>query len=166
MDRSLFSHSLFQRKIGAHHRCDNAKENAIDYRCADGCFVMLPRGVAISNQNYLSSSETRSNAGIRRQELYLSEWTWSQESIGGICYTNKRRAASLRPLTSYNQKVKCGNSKCISSLNGSFFGAEHRGFLERESRPIKCVNVASQHANFFFRLHIYSLCSVGATSWY
>ncbi len=31
----------------------------IDYRCADGRFLMSPSDVAISNQYYLSSSETR-----------------------------------------------------------------------------------------------------------
>jgi hypothetical protein len=39
--------------------------HSIDYRCADGRFTMLPHGVAVSNQNYLSSSETRVDAGIR-----------------------------------------------------------------------------------------------------
>jgi hypothetical protein len=35
-----------------------------DYRCADGRFLMSPRGVTVSNTRYLSSSETRVNAGI------------------------------------------------------------------------------------------------------
>jgi hypothetical protein len=37
----------------------------IDYRCADGRFLMSPRGMEVSNTRYLSSSETRVNAGIR-----------------------------------------------------------------------------------------------------
>jgi hypothetical protein len=45
---------------------------------------MSLRGVTISNQNYLSSSETKVRACIRRQELYLCEWTWCQESTGGV----------------------------------------------------------------------------------
>jgi hypothetical protein len=47
----------------------------IDYRGAYSCFLTLPCGVAISNQNHLSSSETRVNAGIRRWKLNLSEST-------------------------------------------------------------------------------------------
>jgi hypothetical protein len=46
---------------------------SIDYRCADGRFRMSPRGVAVSNHRYLSSSETRVNAGIRGRKLHLSE---------------------------------------------------------------------------------------------
>ncbi len=74
----------------------------IDYRCADGRFLMSPRGMAVSNTRYLSSSETRVNAGIRGWILHLSESNWCQESVGGICFTNKWRAASLQPLTFSN----------------------------------------------------------------
>jgi hypothetical protein len=45
----------------------------IDYRCADGRFLMSPRGVAVSNHQYLSSSETRVNADIRGWKLHLFE---------------------------------------------------------------------------------------------
>jgi hypothetical protein len=61
----------------------------IDYRCADGRFLMSPRGMAVSNTRYISSSETRVNAGIRGWKLHLSELTFCQESIGGICFPNK-----------------------------------------------------------------------------
>jgi hypothetical protein len=47
----------------------------IDYRYADGRFTMWPRGVAVSNHIYLSSSKTRVNAGIRRWKLSLPEST-------------------------------------------------------------------------------------------
>jgi hypothetical protein len=39
--------------------------NSIDYRCADGRFLMPPRGMAVSKTRYLSSSESRVNAGIK-----------------------------------------------------------------------------------------------------
>jgi hypothetical protein len=61
----------------------------IDYRCADGRFLVSPRGVAVSNHRYLSSSETRVNAGIRGRKLHVSESTGCQESVGGICFTKK-----------------------------------------------------------------------------
>jgi hypothetical protein len=37
----------------------------IDYRCADGRFLMSSSGMAVSNIRYDSSSVTRVNAGIR-----------------------------------------------------------------------------------------------------
>ncbi len=74
----------------------------IDNRCADGRFLMSPRGMAVSNTRDLSSSETRVNAATRGWKSHLSESTWCQESIGGICFTNKWRAASLQPLTFSN----------------------------------------------------------------
>jgi hypothetical protein len=94
------------RSIGSHEAFDlNVLEvlwlrieNIIDYRCADGRFLMSPRGMAVSNTRYLSSSETRVNAGIRAWKLHLSESTSCQESVGGICFTNKWRAATLQPL--------------------------------------------------------------------
>jgi hypothetical protein len=47
----------------------------IDYRCADGRFLMSPRGMAVNNTKYLSSSETRVNAGIKGWKWHLSEST-------------------------------------------------------------------------------------------
>ncbi len=47
----------------------------IHYRCADSRFLMSPRGMAVSNTRYLSSCETRVNAGIRGWKLHLSEST-------------------------------------------------------------------------------------------
>jgi hypothetical protein len=75
---------------------------SIDWRCADGRFLMLPRGMAVSNTRYLFSSETRVNASIRGWKWHRSESTWCQESVGGICFTNKWRAASLQSLTFSN----------------------------------------------------------------
>jgi hypothetical protein len=72
------------------------------YRCADGRFLMSSRGVAVSNTKYLSSSETRVNAGIGGWKLYLFESILCQESVGGICFTNKWIAASQQPLTFSN----------------------------------------------------------------
>ncbi len=64
-------------------------EKAVDYRCADGRFLMSPRGMAVSNTRYLSSSETRVNDGKRGWKLDLSESTLCQEAVGVICFTNK-----------------------------------------------------------------------------
>jgi hypothetical protein len=45
---------------------------------------MSPRGVTVSNQKYLSGSETRVDDGMISWKLHLPESTWWQESIGGI----------------------------------------------------------------------------------
>ncbi len=61
----------------------------IDCICADGRFLMSPRGMAVSNTRYHSSSETRVNGGIRGWKLHLSESTLCQQSVDGICLTKK-----------------------------------------------------------------------------
>jgi hypothetical protein len=47
----------------------------IDYRYADGRFTMSPRGVDVPNHRYLSNSDARVNAGMRRWTLHLPEPT-------------------------------------------------------------------------------------------
>jgi hypothetical protein len=111
---------------------------AIDYRYADGRFMMSPHGVTVSKQNDLFSSDTRVNAAIRRWQLHLSESTRCHKCIGGICFTYKWRATffffflqtgvvfdNLKPT------LKCGVFRSISKLlNDSFlFGRDHRDFL-------------------------------------
>jgi hypothetical protein len=56
-------------------RCRTLNVVHIEYRCADGRFLMSSRGMAVSNTRYLSSSETRVHAGIRGFKLHLSEST-------------------------------------------------------------------------------------------
>jgi hypothetical protein len=51
----------------------------IVYRCTDYRFPMSPQAMAFLNQDCLSSSETRVNAGIRSWKLHLSESSWCQE---------------------------------------------------------------------------------------
>ncbi len=135
----------------AHRRCRLEHTNSIDYQCADGRFLISPSDVAISHQNYLSSSGTRVNACRRRRELYLSESNWCQESTGGICFTNKWRAASQRPLTFSNQRpnIVFFFFKLIFGLMVCSLGGEHGVFWKRESRPIKW-HQCRLLTNFFF----------------
>ncbi len=95
--------AFYELLVHVDFRADQKRLASIDYRCADGLFLMSPRGMAVSNTSYLSSSETRVDAGVWGWKLHLSESTyWCQESVGGICFTNKWRAASLHPLKSSN----------------------------------------------------------------
>jgi hypothetical protein len=126
----------------------------IDYRCADGRFLMSPRGMAVSNTRCLSSSETRVNAGIRGWKLHLSESTWCQESFGGICFTNKRRAASLQPLTFSNH---CSNSVFLNASPGltvRFLGGEHRGFLKEGVKAYMAPMSPLNSPTFFLSPHL------------
>jgi hypothetical protein len=119
---------------------------------------MSPRGEAVSNTRYLSSSEKRVNADIRVWKLHLSESNWCQESFVGIWFTNQWKATSLQPLTFSNH---CSLFKCISWLNGSFFGGWTAGFSERGVKTFRMAPMSPlKLANFFFFcLHIYNLCS-------
>ncbi len=132
---------------------------SIDYRCADGRFLMSPWDTAVPKTRYLSGSETRVNAGIRGWKLHLSESTSCQESAGGICFTYKVKSSFSTVSDIFKPLLKCSIFKCISWLNGSFFWGWTSGFSETRSQGLSNgANVASQLANFFFCLHIYSLC--------
>ncbi len=94
----------------------------IDYRCADGRFLMSPRGVAVSNARYLSSNETMVYAGIRGWKLHLSESILCPESAGGFCFTKKLNSSfSITAPDIFQHLLKCSIFKCIYWLNGSFF---------------------------------------------
>ncbi len=73
---------------------------------------------------------------IREQEAeqkHLSEWARCQKAIGGIYFTKKWRAETLQPgleFDSFKPRLKSSIFKCISWLNGSFFGGDNRGFLK------------------------------------
>jgi hypothetical protein len=120
---------------------------------------MSPRGMAFSNTRYLSSSETRVNAGIRGFKFHLSELTWCQESVGGICFTNKWRAASLQPLTfQTSAQTQYFQMHLLLWVNGSFFLGEHRGFLKEGVKIYRMAPMSPLNSpTFFFCLHIYSL---------
>ncbi len=102
-------------------RCRSYWLISIDYRCADGRFLMSPRGMAVSNTKYFSSSETRVNAGIKGWKWHLSESTWCQESVG----------ASL-------------------GLTVHFLGVNIAVFWKRESRPIEWRQCRSQLLPTYF----------------
>ncbi len=87
-DPPIDGYQLALKSVRLHPDC-TCVEDTIDYRCANGRFLMSPRGMAVSNTRYLSSSETRVNADIKGRKLHLSESTSRQESVGGICFTNK-----------------------------------------------------------------------------
>jgi hypothetical protein len=94
---------------------------------------------------YLSSSETRVYLAIRRWKLHLPESTWCRESIGSICFTDKLRAASLRPLTFSNHRSNAVFSNASPGLMDRF-GV----FWKRESRPIESRQCRLLNRQLFF----------------
>ncbi len=65
--------------------------------------------------------------------MHLSEWARGQKAFGGIYFTKKWRAETLQPgleFDNFKPRLKSGIFKCISWLNGLFFGGDYRGFLK------------------------------------
>ncbi len=54
--------------------------------------------------------------------------------------------------------LKCSIFNCISWLNGSFFGGEHRGILKEVVKTYRMAPVSPLNSPTFFRMHI-SLCN-------
>ncbi len=126
---------------------------------------MSPRGMAVSNTRYLSSSVTMVYGGMRGWKLHLSEWTWCQESVGGICYTNKWREASLQPLTFSNHCSNARFSNASPVLTVRFWGVIISLFWKRESITIEWRQCRLTTRQLLFCLHIYSLCTNGFWLW-
>jgi hypothetical protein len=90
--------------------------NAMDYSYANGRFSMSKRNVTVSDRNYLSSSETKVNAGIRRWKLHLSESAWCQESNGCIIFTKSSFSTTQFRIWQFQTDAETQYSilKCIS----------------------------------------------------
>ncbi len=104
--------------------------NTIDYRCEDGRFPVSASCVTILIPDSLWSRETMVYFGIKSWKKHLSDWARCQKAVGGIYFTNKWRAETLQPgLGFHNFKPRLQSSifKCISWLNGSFFGGDDWG---------------------------------------
>ncbi len=67
--RHIHDHGVFQVTLLNGMGCGDHRL----YRCAEGRSLMSPHGMAVSNTKYLSSSETRVNAGIKGWKGHLSE---------------------------------------------------------------------------------------------
>ncbi len=92
------------------------------------------RFLQFQNLDSISSSETGVNPGTRSWKKHLSEWARCQTAIGGIYVTKKWRAETLQPgleFDYFKPWLESGIFKCISWLNGSFFGRWWSGFSER-----------------------------------
>jgi hypothetical protein len=89
--------------------------------------------------------------------LHLPESSWCQESVGCICFTNKWRAAFLRPLTFSNHCSNVLFSNASPGLTACFFGGEHRVFLKDGVKTYRMAPMSPFNSAIFFCLHIYSL---------
>jgi hypothetical protein len=111
---------------------------------------MSPRDMAVSNTRYLSSSETRVNAGIRGSKLHLCVSTWCQESVGGICFTNKWRVASLQPLTFSNHCLNAVCSNASPGLTVRFILGENWGFLKAGAQTYRMAAMSPLNLTTIF----------------
>jgi hypothetical protein len=120
---------------------------------------MLPRVMAVSNAKYLySSSETRVTAGIRgwKCRTYLNQL--DARNLLVVSVSQITEAQLLHSPDIFKPLLKCSIFKCISWLNGSFFGGDHRGFLKEGVKTSRMAPMSPLSSpTFFFCLHIYSL---------
>jgi hypothetical protein len=80
--------------------------------------------------------------------------------VGVICFKNKWRAEALQPgleFDNFKPRLKSGILKCISWLNGSFFGGDDQGFPKEEVETCLMTPTSPPNPPNFFFLHIYSL---------
>ncbi len=105
---------------------------AIKCSCEDGRSPVSASCVTISYPDLLSSSENGLIMSYETEKVF-SDWDPCQKDIGGIYFTKKRRAETIQPgleFDNFKHRCESGIFKCISWLNGSFFGSYDRGFLK------------------------------------
>jgi hypothetical protein len=106
----------------------------------------------MSSPDFVSSSKTGVNAGIRGWKKHSSGWASCLEAIDGIYFTKKWRAETLQPdleFDNFKPRLESGIFKSISQLNGSFYGGDDdRGFLKETVKTCQLFSCP----------HIYSLC--------
>jgi hypothetical protein len=128
---------------------------------------MLPRGLADSNPNQFLSCERKVEADTKRWKLHLSESIWFQESICGICFTNKWKAAPLQlslELDNFKPMLKYSIFRCISWLIITLrsFCVNVEVFWKRESRPIE-LNQYRLLTRQFPSAYLQSMATPGCT---
>jgi hypothetical protein len=131
-------------------------------KCEDGRFSVSASYVTIENPDSFTRSGTWVNRGMRSWRKQFSDWARCQKALGGIYFTKKWRAEALQHGLEFLKKSDPGlkevSLKCISSLNGSFFGDEGLGFLEEGVKTNLLAVMSPLESPTFFRLHIDSLC--------
>jgi hypothetical protein len=87
----------------------------------------------------------------------MSEWTWRQKAIGGIYFRKKANSWDSTSDT-FKPQLKSGIFKYICWLNGSFFGANVRGFLKEWVKTYLKAPISSLNSpNFSVYKSIFSL---------
>ncbi len=88
----------------------------------------------------------------------MSDWARYQKTIDSICSTKKWKAETPQPaleIDTFKPWLQSGNFKCISLLNGSFFGGDDRGFLkERIKTYLMALMSPPNSPTFFLSSHL------------
>ncbi len=116
--------------------------------------------VTISNPDFLSSSETGVEPGIRSWKKHWSEWARCQKAVGGIYFTKKWRTDTLQPgleFDNFKLRLKSCIFICISWLNGSFFGGDDQDCLKEGVKTYQWHQNRLIICQLFNCLCIYSL---------
>jgi hypothetical protein len=103
--------------------------------------------VTISSPHLLSISETRVDPGIGSWRKQASEWARCQKAIGGIYFPKKWKAETPHlgfEFDIFKPRLESSIFKCISWLNGSFWGWWSRLFWKRESIRRHHDNIMAQ----------------------
>jgi hypothetical protein len=87
------------------------------------------------------------------EKYHSSDWDRCQKAIGGIYFTRKWRAETLQPgleFDNFKPRLKSGIFKCISWLNGSFFGCDDPGFLKERVKTYLIAPRSPLNSPIFF----------------
>ncbi len=129
--------------------------NTIDYRCKNGRFLSVSC-TTTSNTGLLSSSETRVNPGIRSwKSTYQNELDDRKPLVVSISQRSEElRLHNLAGLEFDNFKPRLERDifKCISWLNGSFFGGRDWGFLGERVKTYSTASMSPPTSPTFFCL--------------
>ncbi len=135
--------------------CLGTKKIIMDYRCENGSFPKSSICVRFSNPPL---AETGVNPGTRSWKMHSSGRVRRQKAIGAIYFPKKWSSDSITCFRFDNFKpwLESDIFKCISWLNGLFFGCDNLGF--RKERIVACLMapMSSLNSPVLFLLHTYS----------
>jgi hypothetical protein len=99
-----------------------------------------------------------SNSGIKSWKEILSGWARCQKANGVIYFTRKWRAETLQPgleFDIFKPRLRSGIFKCISWLNGPYFGGDDQSFLKEGVKTYQMAPISPLNSpNFFLSSHL------------
>jgi hypothetical protein len=158
--------SVLSATSGSHFSCKfnflhSWPVTTVDYTCADGRFLMSPRGVTVSNLVFFLAVKLRLILAWNAEEDAHFYQLIARKQLVVFSSAKNWRATTSTSTDNFKLKPKRDIFKFRFWLNGSFFRRDDRNFLKEESQTLSNgTDVASQLVNlFFFRASIvYGYC--------